>query len=386
MASRRKTTSPEEAEVVSPSALQASSPMGMDDVDEDGVPLQKDPYFLREDKDVEFYSSGCTLIDLVNSGGWPLGRMINIVGDKSSGKTLLAIEACANFVQKFPDEASGKIWYNESEAAFDPGYAEALGLPLNRVTFVGSDVEPESTRVDGASDTVEGLGTHLEKVLEFHTKHKIPNGLYVIDSMDAFSDEAELKATMSDGTFGGKKPKLIGQMFRRLVRRLEEANISLIIISQVRDKIGVTFGETKTRSGGKALDFYASQILWLAEIGKEKKTVMNVERPIGVNVKCNNKKNKVGVAFRQAEYFVLFGFGIDDLTSNVNWLLEEVKDVEWLQANLDISKATKNRRLGTLFRKPDDEYRATCKLVADRVRDRWKAIEKELMPKRKKYS
>jgi len=88
-------------------------------------------YFL-EQKDVEFFSTGCTLLDLALGGGVAENRMMNIVGNSGSGKTLIAIESCTNFLIKYPE---GKVWYVETEAAFDDGYAEALGMPIDRVEF-----------------------------------------------------------------------------------------------------------------------------------------------------------------------------------------------------------------------------------------------------------
>jgi hypothetical protein len=94
----------------------------------------------------------------------------------------------------------------------------------------------------------------------------------------------------------------------------------LLIISQIRDNIGVTFGETKKRSGGRALDFYASQVVWLAEIGKIKRTVSGVERVVGAHVKARCKKNKVGMAYREVELTVIFSYGVDDELSMIDWL------------------------------------------------------------------
>src|SRR5206468_8961680 len=108
-------------------------------------------------------------------------------------------------------------------------------------------------------------------------------------------DDAEQKREIDDGSYGANKAKKMGELFRRLVADLEEANVLLIVVSQLRDKIGVMFGEKQTRTGGRALDFYASHIVWLAEIGKIKKTIQKVERVIGVNVRARVKKNKVGL-------------------------------------------------------------------------------------------
>jgi recombination protein RecA len=232
--------------------------------------------------------------------GYPLGRITNIVGDKSTGKTLLAIEACVNFSRTYP----GKIRYVEAEAAFDVAYAETLGLPADRVEM------SESIR------TVEDLFTNLQAFLTGLNKDE--PALYIVDSLDALSDEAEFKREIGDGSYGANKAKKLSEMFRRLERDLADKKCA--IISQVRDNIGVTFGEKLTRSGGRALDFYASIVIWLKEVSKIKKTVAGIERPIGIEVQVRCKKNKVAMPYREATIISLFGYGVDDAVSCLLWL------------------------------------------------------------------
>src|SRR6266700_660763 len=142
-------------------------------------------YFL-DARPLELFSSGCQILDLALGGVWPLSRISNIVGDKSTGKTLIAIEACANFSRKFPE---GKIYYSESESAFDPSYAQALGMPIEKVRF-GEDFF-----------TVEDLFEDLEKVLKDLEKTPTP-ALYIIDSLDALSDRDELAREIDKGSYG----------------------------------------------------------------------------------------------------------------------------------------------------------------------------------------
>src|SRR3990167_1383032 len=136
------------------------------------APSQKrNDYFPGAGRKLKFISTGCTTLDCVVSGGWPLGRIVNIVGDKSTGKTLLAIEAAANFARQFP---KGKIWYRESEAAFDEDYATQLGLPVKQVDF-GDD------GLGTIWDTIEDIFEDLDKQLTRLKKLNVP-GLYIIDS------------------------------------------------------------------------------------------------------------------------------------------------------------------------------------------------------------
>jgi recombination protein RecA len=250
----------------------------------------------------DFIPSGSTLLDLVLGGGWARRRCINIVGDKSTGKTLLAIEATANF-DRFVAPASN-IRYGEAEAAFDVEYAQTMGMPVG-VQF---------------SEDMETVEQWHDDLLEYMKKQKGP-GMYVLDSLDSLSDTAEMEQTDVDkGSYGTAKAKAVSKFFRQRIQEMERTDITLIVISQIRDKIGVMFGEKHTRSGGKALDFYSSQIIWLHEIGKLKRTYSGIERVYGLTILAKNKKNKVGAAWREAEIDLIFNYGIDDETSMIKWL------------------------------------------------------------------
>lgn len=369
-------------------------------------------YFSNIDQrtDLKFVRSGCAVLDAALGGGWVLGRVANIVGDKSAGKTLLAIEACANFHHSYP---LGKIRYNEAEAAFDEAYAEALGMPAGVVDFKGmitsaadelkhaelSAVMKDrnaSQREQEAADraikklekagagrpknTVEALYDDLVYTLDNNKGQPI---LYIIDSLDALSDEAEQDRNIGDGSYGGSKPKKMGEMFRRLVDRMEEQEMLFIVISQLRDKLNVTFGEKQTRSGGRALDFYASHIVWLAETGKIKKTMDKVDRIIGVNVRARVKKNKVGLPFRECAYPILFGYGVDDLTANVEWLIEVGCD-EHL-TGVGLSKAGYKVRLPNLRNKGGSEVAQLRKDLTAIVWREWQRIETGFLPQSRKY-
>lgn len=319
---------------------------------------------------LRFISTGSAVMDEALGGGVALGRCINIVGDKSSGKTLLAMELCANFFKQYGD-VGGWMRYAEAEAAFDQEYAAALGIPTHEILF-NPDGKP--------LETVEDLYKDMTACLD---KFKGKPGLYIIDSLDALSDEAELGREFNEGSYGGTKPKAIGKMFRMNIGRLEEQDVALVVISQLRDKLNVTFGETKTRSGGRALDFYATHIMWLAEIGKMKQTKEGIERIVGVNVEAYVKKNKVGLAFRRARYPVLFGYGIDDLTSGVEWLIENKR--EHFLEGLGLSKSGYKIKLTSLRNKGGEEARAMRERLRVIIRAEWAKIETTFLPQSKKY-
>lgn len=319
-------------------------------------------YFAAPKEGIQFISSGCKILDCVLGGGYPLGRVVNLVGDKSTGKTLLAIEACANFAKEYV----GQIWYAEAEAAFDKGYAEALGLPVDRVEFVEEIY------------TVEDWYEHLDKVLT--EKDKDEPGLYILDSLDALSDRAEQGRKIDEGTYGANKPKQMGQLFRRLVQKIESHNVCIMVISQVRDAIGVMFGEKHTRSGGRALDFYASQVLWLSQMGTLKKTIAKVDRPVGLRVKMKCKKNKVGLPLRECEVQIKFGYGIDDVAANVEWL-ESIDRLNLI--------GTEKNKVGFFLKKVEQyeasEHAAFREKLATIVEGEWYRIERDFIPTRRKY-
>lgn len=339
----------------------------LDDVGEEEV---MPSYFTSgSDKtNLSWTSSGCTIFDEALGGGYALGRVVNIVGDKSTGKTLLAMEACANFARDYPN---GFIRYAETEAAFDPEYADALGIPIDRIQL------NKNGEIIG---TVERLYEDMKATLD---ENKDRPGIYIVDSLDAISDEAEQERKFEEGSYGGTKPKQIGKMFRMLVERLNQQRVLLIIISQLRDKIGVTFGETKTRSGGKALDFYATHIVWLADLGKEKRTVKGIERVVGVNVRARVKKNKVGLAHREVDYPILFGYGIDDLTAGCDWLVEN-KRGDRLE-DLDLSVKGYKVAIRSIVNKGGEAAKDLRDKMRAVIREEWRNIESEFIPKARKY-
>jgi recombination protein RecA len=317
-------------------------------------------YFATPPTDVQFTRSGSKLLDLALGGGWAEGRVINIVGDMSAGKTLLCIEAAANFANRYP---KSRIRYREVESAFQKSYAGALGMPLDHVDF-GDPLY-----------TVEDLFKDLKHL---SNRARRPE-LVIVDSLDALSDSAELERDFGEGSYGAQKAKDLSKMFRMLIQDLSE-HITLIVVSQTRDKIGVTFGKKWSRSGGRALDYYASQIPYLAHLGTVKQRYKGIERTTGVTIRARITKNKVGLPYREAEFNILFGFGIDDVTSCLKWL-DDVKALNEFGIAKD-KIATYSREL---MKAPDKEYHATTKRLHALVTRRWNEIETTFLPTRSKY-
>lgn len=299
-------------------------------------------YFTSEKSNLRFIPSGSTLLDLVLGGGWARGRMSNVVGDKSTGKTLLAIEATAQSLKMYPGE---EVDYKECESAFDEEYAtQGLGVDMSRV-----NLDPK------IGWTVEDFMKDVDEMLA----RKKPPALYIVDSLDALSDDAEKVRKIGEETYGMQKAKLLHQFFRERGSLLNAAGVHLMIISQVKDNINAgKFGKKHTRSGGKSLDFWASQIIWLAFMGEIQKEYLKQKRTVGVKIRAKNEKNKVGLPYRDCDFEITFGFGIEDVKSCRAFLKDTGADVP---AGID-----------------DAALRAL-------VRQQWMKIEEHFLPTERKY-
>lgn len=323
-------------------------------------------YFTSAKEGISFISSGCTLLDCALGGGYPLGRITNIVGDRSTAKTALATEALINFLQSYPQGAAA---YREVESAFDKHYAAAMGLPVDLIDFGEEQL-----------GTVEDFARDFDKFLDQQIAAKKP-GIYVLDSLDALSDEAEMERDIGKGSYSMEKAKKLGEFFRKTVRKQELAKVLLIVVSQVRDNIGALFGEKHKRSGGRALDFYASQSLWLAHIKTLKRTISKVERPIGVTIKGKLKKNKVGLPFREAVFDFMFGYGTEDLGASFEWL-QKVGRLDAIGLVTQPEVKTYIRGLDALS---DDDYRKERERLSKAVKKVWAEVENTFLPTRVKY-
>jgi RecA/RadA recombinase len=373
-------------------------------VGDDAPPPTPGSRYLPDDEDdasIKRFSSGCTLLDCSLGGGWARGRVSNIVGDKSTGKTLLAEEACTNLALDITKEfPKAEIHYKETESAFDVEYAKSIGFPFDRADFGQGKGEGPGVLLD----TIEELDKDFPKTLEEMDDGQ--GGIYIVDSLDALTCEAERNPKKNQdgtekGSYGTEKAKALSEFFRKNIRLIERKQVHLMIISQVRDNIGVTFGRDVTRSGGRALDFYASQVLFIADRGKITKTIQGLERPIGKNIAVKIDKMKVGPPHRDCEFPLMFNFGIDDLRAGVEWLgklkrldilgLDQPKEtladeVEAKQkGRQSASGKIVSRYLASVEKMTDAEYRQELANVQKGVKIIWDYYEALFAPKRRKY-
>lgn len=320
----------------------------------------------------------CAASDSVN-GAFATGRMVNVIGDSSSGKTFFCLgvlaEACISNLFK-----DYRLIFDDVENAngFDIGYLFGNSL---------------ADRIEAPKVDKDNLPLPSETVEDFHFNvlNAIENPkpfIYILDSFDALDAdqdrekveemrEAAEKGKKAKGSYGMSKPKKASELLRSICGPLSKTKSILIIISQTRDDINPMTFTKKTRSGGKALKFYATHEIWLAMAGK----IKSKERVIGNRVKAKISKNKLTGKEREVEFTIYYDLGVDDLRSSIDFL---VKEKVWKKSGQMINAVSLKLKgtQATLIKKIEDKNLEEKVKVL--VSTTWKKIEDSLKLNRKK--
>ncbi len=282
--------------------------------------------------EIEVIPSGCLTLDLaLGVGGFPRGRIIEIYGPESSGKTTVALHAVAE-AQKM----GGVAAFIDAEHALDPVYAKKLGVNLDDLYVSQPDTGEQALDICDALVRSSAVD------------------IIVVDSVAALTPKAEIEGDMGD-THVGLQARLMSQALRKLTAIVNKSKTCVIFINQLREKVGVMFGNPETTPGGKALKFYASMRLDVRKMD----VLKDADGAMGNRTKAKVVKNKLAPPFRQAEFDIVFGEGI----SQEGCIIDTGVQYEVIQKSGSFfsyngNKVAQGREKMRLFLKENPEIRA----------------------------
>nr|KGA06817.1 MAG: recombinase RecA [actinobacterium acMicro-1] len=292
---------------------------------------------------VEVIPTGSIALDVaLGIGGLPRGRIVEIYGPESSGKTTLTLHAIAN-----AQRAGGIAAFIDAEHALDPEYARKLGVDIDALLVSQPDTGEQALEI---ADMLVRSGSI---------------DLIVVDSVAALVPRAEIEGEMGD-THVGLQARLMSQALRKLTGGLNTTNTTMIFINQLREKIGVFFGSPETTSGGKALKFYASVRLDIRRI----ETLKDGADAVGNRTRVKVVKNKMAPPFKQAEFDILYGTGISREGSLIDFGVDEgivKKSGAWYTYESEQLGQGKENSRNFLLSNPDIANEIEQKLLAKLV-------------------
>ena len=343
---------------------------------------------VRTKEKARYITTGCTLRDLELGGdtgcyGYRVGKLYNLVGDSSTGKTLVAVQSVVANYFKLGDKF---VWcYDDAEKGntFDVEHIYGMTKPL-------------ITEDTPSSATVEELYNNIRQFQKTIKPSQI--GMYIVDSLDSITSDATIQRgddrykkfedgkVFKEGTYALDKPRFLSfEFFPDIARRIEGSNIVLLIISQVRDNINASMFEKKQkRAGGRALQFYCHTVEWLASVQKrEMEDEASGLRSGGVVV-SETEKSKTPRPFRKAVFTVDFSIGIDDIASNIDYLYDlrtdkayKLRPTKQNKLEWDEGLYTRDELCDFIY---DNQLEAELK---KRVIDKWEEAESKMVNRRK---